>query len=562
MTMRNFTFHAGFMLPLAAAGLVVLGCDSTAAQTVPSAGQLLSDVQKADKEALTRTPSNNLIEPSAPRPAIKLPDGARVDVARFRISGNKSFGTDLLADLVQPWQGRTLDVDGLNEAAGAITRHYQNLGYLLAYAYLPAQKIEQGVVEIAVLEGTVDSVQIVTAQDVRLSDEVIQQHVQGIAQSPQVLQADLERRLLLLNDIPGVVARASFAPGAKPGTADVVVTVAEEEPLASSIDFNNQGSASTGEYRIGPSFSYATCLAWATAPGCACKPRQKGELVSGSLNSRAPINGRGLSAEAGLSRLTYELGAPYSSLGARGEANVLHLGLNKQLLRSMNDNLSVSAGYDYKDLADVLELISNNKKTSHQFSLGLSASSRDSLGGGGLTQSNVGYAIGSLSWDQGTPGLAAAGHFSKFTFDVSRRQTLSANWSLSARLSGQHALNNLDSSEKYALTGHYGVRAYAPGQASVDRGSVAALELRRAWLLAGGTFSGSLFYDFARGSFEVDASAPGNNQIVLRGVGLGLAWANSADLDISLSAAWRGSQVLSTDSDRKPYIYFQLNKGF
>jgi len=106
------------------------------------------------------------------------------------------------------------------------------------------------------------------------------------------------------------------------------------------------------------------------------------------------------------------------------------------------------------------------------------------------------------------------------------------------------------------------VRAYAPGQASVDRGSVAALELRRAWLLAGGTFSGSLFYDFARGSFEVDASAPGNNQIVLRGVGLGLAWANSADLDISLSAAWRGSQVLSTDSDRKPYIYFQLNKGF
>jgi hemolysin activation/secretion protein len=91
---------------------------------------------------------------------------------------------------------------------------------------------------------------------------------------------------------------------------------------------------------------------------------------------------------------------------------------------------------------------------------------------------------------------------------------------------------------------------------------VAALELRRSWLLSGGTFSGSLFYDFARGSFDVDPAAGANNQITLRGLGLGLNWANSADLDVSVSAAWRGSQVLSTDADRKPYIYFQINKGF
>ena len=562
MKMRVLILSAEFILPLVAAGLVAIWSNSAWAQSIPNSGQLLTDVQKSDKEALTPTPTPDLIEPNAPRAAIKLPDGARVEVSRFRITGNKSFGGDLLANLVKPWESRVLDVDGLNEAAGAITRHYQSQGYLLAYAYLPAQKIEQGVIEIAVLEGTVDSVQIVTAQDVRLSDEVIQQHVEGIAQAPQVLQTDLERRLLLLNDIPGVVARASFVPGAKPGTADVVVTVAEEDPLVTTLDLNNYGSDSTGEFRLGVQFYLRNLFGLGDSTRVRLQTSKNAELVSGSINTRVPINGQGLSAEAGISRLTYELGAPYSALGARGEANVLHLGLIHQLVRGLNDNVSLSAGYDYKDLTDVIEFISNNKKTSHQLNLGLTASTRDTFGGGGLTQSSLGLTTGTLSWDQGAVGTSPSGHFSKLTFDVSRRQALGADWTLSARLSGQHAFDNLDSSEKYALTGPYGVRAYAPGQASVDSANVMALELSRAWLLSGGTFSGSLFYDQAHGRFDETPAFGADNQISLRGLGLGLNWANGADLSVSLTAAWRGSKVLSTDGDRKPYVYFQVIKGF
>lgn len=562
MKMRRSILSAEYILPLISAGLVAIGSNSACAQSIPNAGQLLTDVQKSDKEAISPTPTPNLIEPSAPRAAIKLPDGAQVEVSRFRITGNKSFGGDLLASLVKPWEGRVLDVGGLNDAAGAITRHYQNQGYLLAYAYLPAQKIEQGVIEIAVLEGTVDSVQIVTAQDVRLSDEVIQQHVEGIAQAPQVLQTDLERRLLLLNDIPGVVARASFVPGAKSGTADVVVTVAEEEPLVSTLDINNYGSDFTGEFRLGAQFYLRNLFGLGDSTRVRLQTSQKAELVSGSINARVPINGQGLSAEANLSRLTYELGAPYSALGARGEANVLHLGLIHQLVRGLYDNVSLSAGYDYKDLTDVIEFISNNKKTSHQLNLGLTASTRDTFGGGGLTQSTLGLSTGTLSWDQGAAGTSPSGHFSKLTFDVSRRQALGADWTLSARLSGQYAFDNLDSSEKYALTGPYGVRAYAPGQANVDIANVVALELRRDWLLSGGTLSGSLFYDHAHGRFDETPAFGADNQISLRGLGLGVNWANGADLSVSLTATWRGSKVLSADSDRKPYFYFQVIKGF
>jgi hemolysin activation/secretion protein len=555
--------NVGLIRPLFVSALLALGAGSITAQTLPNAGQLLNEIQKSDRESLPRTEVKDLIQESAPRPAIKLPEGAQVDVARFRVTGNKAFAGELLASLVKPWEGRVLDVNGLNDAAGAITRHYQSQGFLLAYAYLPVQKIEQGVIEIAVLEGTVDSVQIVTAQDVRLSDEVIQKYVEGITQTPQVLQSDLERRLLLLNDIPGVVARASFAPGARPGTADVIVTVAEEDPLAYSVDLNNQGSESTGEFRLGALFQFKNLFGLGDSTRLRLQSSPRVSLTTGSLNTRVPFGGQGWSAEAGVSRLSYTLGAPYDSLGARGEANAVHLGLNYQLARSMDENISLTGGYDYKDLADVLDLINNNnKKHSQQVSLGFSASSRSPWLGGGSTQSTLTYSAGTLDWDSVPASGAATGFFSKLSFDASHRQALFADWSVSIRASGQQAFDNLDSSEKYALTGPFGVRAYAPGQASVDSASVIALELRKALALTGRTFSGSLFYDYARGEFAARPAIGVDNDIVLHGFGLGLGWANGADLDFSITAAWRGSPMLSANTDRNPYIYFQVTKGF
>lgn len=533
------------------------------AQTVPNAGQLLNETQRADKEAAPRASAADLIQENAPRPAIQLPAGVHIAVSRFRISGAKSFDADTLAALVKPWEAQELDVNGLNDAAGAITRHYQNRGFLLAYAYLPVQKIEQGVVEIAVLEGTVDSVQIVTAQDVRLSDEAIQSYVEGIAQTPQVLQADLERRLLMLNDIPGVVARASFAPGARAGTADVIVTVAEEEPLVYSVDFNNQGSKSTGEYRVGAQFQFRNLFGEGDSSRLRLQSSTGMELVTGSLSTRVPLGGQGWSAEAAASRLSYELGAPYAALGARGEASTLHLGLNRQLLRSVDDNLSASLGYDYKDLVDVLELGgSNNRKHSAQFSLGLNGSQRDALLGGGQSQASLLFASGTLDWDSPNSSQAPTGLFRKFSLDVSRRQVLGADWSASGRLSGQWALDNLDSSEKYALTGPYAVRAFAPGQASVDSGGVLTLELRKLWMQSGGTFSASVFYDYARGRYAVSPAPGVANGVSLRGGGLGLGWANGAYLDLSVTAAWRDSPAPTSDGDRQPYVYFQITKGF
>ena len=142
----------------------------------PSAGSLLKELRERERTAPEPSPAAP-VQPPPVRPPIVLPDGATLQVNSFRITGNTLFSTEELQILVRGWLGRTLDINSLNDAAGALTRRYQSQGYILSYAYLPQQKVVDAEVEIAVLEGRVSAVQAVSAQDARLSDSVVQAHL-------------------------------------------------------------------------------------------------------------------------------------------------------------------------------------------------------------------------------------------------------------------------------------------------------------------------------------------------------------------------------------------------
>lgn len=561
--MKHCTLHpfAKNFKSRALVGSCVLASVAVLAQPVPNAGQLLGEQQRLERESSAPSQPQDLIQEAMPRAPIKLPEGLQIPVRRIRVTGNKSFPTEQLQALVQPWEGQSLDVNGLNDATGAITRLYQNNGYLLAYAYLPQQKIEQGVVEIAVIEGTVDTVQIVTAQDVRLRDDAIQSYVGAIAQTPQVTQADLERRLLLLNDIPGVVARASFAPGSKPGTADVIVSVAEEAPLVSWVDFNNQGSNATGEYRMGASFQLRNLFGLGDSTRLRLQLSPKVELATGTLSSRLPLGGEGWGLDWSLSRLSYLLAPPYDALAAYGDANSVHMGLSYQLIRSVDHNISFSGGWDYKNLTDRL-ITSVNQKNSQQLGLGMLTTSRDDWGGGGSLQSSLNLSAGTLHWISANTNGGAEGAFTKLNFDITRRQFVAPDWSALVHWQGQTARNNLDASEKFSLTGPHGVRAFAPGLASVDAGQVLSLELRKSYAFSGGLLYWSVFYDYADGYYSIKAASTTDNRVIVEGKGLGVGWNTGGDWDASATLAWRTSPLLATSADRTPYLYFQLARGF
>jgi len=535
------------------------------AQLAQNAGSLLQEFRERERTQPIEAQPPPVVAPVV-RPTIRLPEGATIKVAGFRISGNVSISATQLQPLLAPWQDKTLDITGLNEATSTVTRHYQSRGYLLSYAYLPEQKIDNNIVEIAVLEGRVGGVQVVAATDVRLNDTLVQAYVgvdSAVAAQP-TQQKDIERKLLLLNDLPGVVVRGTFAPGSQPGHSDLVVSVVEDEPLGGSFYANNHGSASTGEYRSGAEFHLRDVFGWGDSTRANFSWSSGLALATGGVSTRLPVGDSGLKLSAGISHLIYELGGVFSSLGARGEADSLEVGASYPLIRTLERNLNLEANADFKQLRDLLPIVGiDTPKSSRALNLGVNFDQTDSLFGGGISRGSLLLQGGTLKLSSTTTdALNTNGAFGKLKFDFSREQVIHPGGRLFARLLGQRASKNLDSSEKFGLGGPNAVRAYGPGEASADDGQLLTLAYRYSLAPTGSTLTGRVFHDNASGNFNHQPLAgTQNNRVSLNGSGIGLNW-NRGDYDLGLTAAWRGKRLPSVNGDRKPRAYVQLVKGF
>jgi hemolysin activation/secretion protein len=261
--------------------------------------------------------------------------------------------------------------------------------------------------------------------------------------------------------------------------------------------------------------------------------------------------------------LTYALQESFQNLGARGLADNVHAGLWYALQRSATSNVTLRSDVQYSGLRDQLTVVGvETRKSTSSLVLGVNADRQDELLGGGLTRAQFSYQSGNLQFDAGTDTLSTGGSYGKLNLDVSREQRLTQNSLLYARAVGQQADKNLDSSEKFSLSGPFAVRAYAPGELSVDEGSLLTLEYRYLMPMQGGTLTWSVFGDYASGTVNRTPLAGVNdNEASLNGYGLGLSWRTGADLEFSLAAAWRGTRLPSVDGDRIPRVFFQLTKG-
>ena len=522
------------------------------AQTAPpTSGQLLEETRRAPPPALPAKTPPRLIDAPV-RPTVTMPEGATVEVSEFRISGAVSFAPDTLAALVRPWTGRRLDIKGLNEAAGALTRHYQANGHLLSYAYVPAQRVADGVIELAVLEGKVEGIQVVTAQDVRLAEEVVQAHTEPLAGAQPLLQADVERKLLLLNDMPGVTARAAFTPGASTGGADMVVSVAEADPLEVRAEVNNHGAISTGHYRAGLHLQFNDLFGRGDSTLANGFVSSRGSLITGSLSTLVPVGGDGWKLGASLARLKYQLAGDFRSLGAVGQADTLGFNASYPLRRTADSSVTVRAALDHKRLRDEQQVPGIAvQKRNDTADLGGSFDYRDGIGG--VTAASLVSTFGQLR-----VAGSAAQEWHKLALQAVRLQSIAGPVSLYARVAAQTTGSNLDSSEKLGLGGASAVRAYAPGEASVDRGTLASLELRYGVDFLGGSVVGSLFHDYGSGQINRRAVGVPGNDAQIHGSGLGLSWSGSG-VGLNATLAWRGRRIPTTDeNDPRPRLYFQF----
>ena len=535
------------------------------AQQPPAPGQLQQIPPAA--VPLRSTPD---IRIERPDPAVDaVAEGSSIRVDALRVTGATLFTEAVLLAAADFTPGRDLTLPELRNAAARITRFYNDRGYVLAQAYLPAQDVVGGTVTIAVVEGRYGAIELRNQSGV--SDAVAAGVLNGLDSGDPVAIAPLERRLLLLSDIPGVAVHSTLSPGAEVGSSDLTIDLTRAPLIFGSLEADNAGNRYTGAYRFGGSVNFANLTGLGDLISLRLLASTEG-LAYGRAAWQAPLG----DATVGVAytHLEYELGREFEVLDAGGTADIFSAFGSYPLIRSRNANLYALASFDAKFLSDEIGLVSQvSDKEIRALTAGLRGDSRDGFGGGG-------WNAGSLSWTSGDLNIEdpferavddatarSQGGFNKLQYAVSRLQTVSGPLSFYGSLRGQVATDNLDASEKMELGGAYGVRAYPEGEAYGDEGYVATVEARLAldqWTPSlPGRFQLIGFVDTGEVDFAHTPWFSGSNHARRSGVGAGLIWSGPDDLLVRVTYAHRlDDQMATSGSDDSGRVWFQIVKLF
>ena len=136
-----------FRSSLVAAALLATGQNAYAQQ--PAAGATLQQIPPP-AAAVRPTPDIPIERPAPLADALAEGPSIRVDV--LHVTGASLFSEAELVAASGFIPGRDLTLPELRNAAARITRFYNERGYVLAQAYLPAQEVVDGAVTIAVVE--------------------------------------------------------------------------------------------------------------------------------------------------------------------------------------------------------------------------------------------------------------------------------------------------------------------------------------------------------------------------------------------------------------------------
>jgi hemolysin activation/secretion protein len=531
---------------------------------IPNAGSILQQVQPA----LPAAPQEN-------RPALQVqpgdipaaPASVPFQVNLIRIVGNTAFTTGTLRALVAGAEGRSVTLAELEQHAARITAWYQQHGFPLSRAIVPAQTIKDGEVVIQVVEARYGAVRLNNGS--RVDDALLSATLNRLQPGRAIAERDLDRALLLLSDVPGVAVDAVIKPGAAVGAADLEVATRRSPATVASLVLDNAGNRYIGRARLGAT-AYLT------------NPLRHGDVFDagiistghgmdyGRVGYETLLGGAGTRAGAAYSSVHYKLQDDVAALDAYGRAGVAGAWIKQPLLRGRASNLYLQGAYDTKRLRDRIgATATRTDRRLDNWMLSLNGDLRDGLLGGGVNAWSLGWTRGRTRFEDADAELADAasahtrGRFSKWNLNASRLQRLGARDALYLNLGAQWANTNLDSAEKMTVGGPYTVRAYDSGALSGDTGYVASVELRHELGAFAGNWQAIVFADSARIRINRDAWTASTNTARLSGAGLGLTWSGPSAWRASLSvAAPIGAEPALLGRQRSTRAWATLGKGF
>jgi hemolysin activation/secretion protein len=524
--------------------------------------------QLAPITSLEPSPSVSGLLMTEPAYGPKLPSSVPFLLKGIQITDNTLFDSATLYALVADAQGQSITLPQLEELAARITGYYHNNNYPLSRAIIPAQTIAEGVVRIQVIEARYGKISLDNWTQVK--DALLQATLAPLQSRRSIVQSELDQVLLLVSDIPGVVASVTLQAGEAVGASDLLVSTTPGPMVTGNMTLDNYGGGNTGRARIGGTINVIN-------------PLQRGDILSASglssgselnyarLGYETLLNGQGTRLGGSYSALNYTLADTLVALQANGSAQEANLWAKHPLMRTRGVNLYGKLQFDSLQLRDHVD--ASDIKTDRSLGnwiLSLTGDARDTFLSSGINTWSLGWTIGRVGFDNADARVSDAGTadtqggFSKLNVNLTRLQNLNPKNNLYLAFSGQWASGNLDASQKMSMGGPSTVRAYDTGTLSADTGYLVTAELQHALGTALGVeWQAVAFVDTAHVTVNKNTWVVGTNSATLSGAGVGINWSGPKKLRAKAYIATRaGVSPTLVASSAPTRAWAEISKGF
>ena len=117
----------------------------------------------------------------------------------FKIVGSTILTQVELAETVAPFLDRRIEAETLPLITDALTQRYIEAGYISSGAIVPDQSVENGILEIQIIEGEVGRFEVETSGHLRSG--FVESRMRSILEGPlQLLELDRALRILQLDE--------------------------------------------------------------------------------------------------------------------------------------------------------------------------------------------------------------------------------------------------------------------------------------------------------------------------------------------------------------------------
>lgn len=418
-----------------------------------------SDNGTPDAAPLEIGTRSGVISATGEEPAIRL--------GSVLVDADRKIDHAIFDAAIEPHLGKLVSQEELSKLAQEIADVARANGMILASAHIPEQKVELGILRIVLEVGVIDEVRI------EGSDNRALRRLFAPLAGETVLKGDIERKLMLARDIPGVNIRQTQLVS-EDGRQILLVKVEDRKKLRGRLAVDNFGSDFVGPLRARLSVEAVSLLDDSDYANVTFRanPADPRELVAASMTYGVGLDANGTKVELSGAWSNSEFGRS-NVAGWTGRSGYASVSISHPLRRSRTSNLWIDGQLEYLTVDQQAFGAILQSDTVVTLSTGLSASFRTASGwlrAGTQLRQGLGILGATGAYDPLASRFNADGRFTSARMWASWSADVAKDVTVRVAVNGQMASEPLLSSEEMGLGGSFSGRAFNFYERSGDRG--------------------------------------------------------------------------------------------